>query len=729
MLALTVGNDDKVVTNPSRPSADGAPSQSGPTTKSVPPPVNRAEKPKVPTKLTSVASKFNLGPILPAADDRVSPFSTPPSSDGSIVPESAEREGLSRHNPLRLASTSTQGSYFSPLPSVPTSQEVHGKLDGVILQGPKTPNARKRGATQEIVLRYTGSEHPPGLPPRKGQDLSNMGNSASPSVNQANVRNKEGAKARSRHNVMQVQGSSSTVAEFLPPPKRIPVPKASSSAQTKITDPLSLAGRGSGSSSQFEARTVDPTEMVSAGYVSAISDYPEASHINRRHPYLSKGVNEIETKYDTKLFDMCGQYICTTGHITRVWDTNTGEAVLSLNHGEKETRVTSLAFKPGASTSDEGSRLWLGTNYGDIQEVDIASHSIVCVTSGAHERREIMKIYRHQSSMWTLDDGGRLCIWSSDDTSGPDLQSSPTSQKIIKGHTFSIILQDMLWLATGKDIRVYRPSARDSANFSATPEPLNQSGVGAVTSGAVIGGQLDRVFFGHADGKVTIYSIVDFTCLGVINVSTYKINSLAGVGFHLWTGYNTGKLCVYDTRSQPWNTKKEWLAHDGPVSSIVADRSSLWKQGFLRVVSLGADNALRQWDGTLEDDWLGKASAIAYRLAQYAEKIADNDMHDRDVEYCSFREITALVVTWNAGAATPTHLRYEESQPLFFQDILQVGTPPDLLVFGFQELVDLEDKTLTASMYDQNSTDANFNCFQRLCSRVIRRRTLQSKNT
>jgi len=72
-------------------------------------------------------------------------------------------------------------------------------------------------------------------------------------------------------------------------------------------------------------------------------------------------------------------------------------------------------------------------------------------------------------------------------------------------------------------------------------------------------------------------------------------------------------------------------------------------------------------------------------------------MQDRDIEYCTFREVTALVVTWNAGAATPTHLRHEENDPRFFQTLLGAGEPPDMLVFGFQELVDLEDKKLTAS--------------------------------
>ena len=104
-------------------------------------------------------------------------------------------------------------------------------------------------------------------------------------------------------------------------------------------------------------------------------------------------------------------------------------------------------------------------------------------------------------------------------------------------------------------------------------------------------------------------------------------------------------------------------------------------------------------------------------------------MQDHDTEYCSFREITALVVTWNAGASTPAHLRYEENEPRFFQGILQAGEPPDLLVFGFQELVDLEDKRLTASSYGSWRVTARSDDFQRLYSRQTGRRILQSRNT
>lgn len=104
-------------------------------------------------------------------------------------------------------------------------------------------------------------------------------------------------------------------------------------------------------------------------------------------------------------------------------------------------------------------------------------------------------------------------------------------------------------------------------------------------------------------------------------------------------------------------------------------------------------------------------------------------MQDRDVEYCSFREITALVVTWNAGASTPAHFRYEENEPQFFQEVLQAGEPPDLLVFGFQELIDLEDKKLTASAYRPCRVTARSNSFQRPYSRRTGKRILQTRNT
>lgn len=73
-------------------------------------------------------------------------------------------------------------------------------------------------------------------------------------------------------------------------------------------------------------------------------------------------------------------------------------------------------------------------------------------------------------------------------------------------------------------------------------------------------------------------------------------------------------------------------------------------------------------------------------------------MQQRDAEYCEFRELSARVMTWNAGASKPTSMRSAEDQN-FFRDLLEPNDPPDILVFGFQELVDLEDKKITAKSF------------------------------
>ena len=410
------------------------------------------------------------------------------------------------------------------------------------------------------------------------------------------------------------------------------------------------------------------------------TDYPDSSQANRRRPCFKKGAQEIQTRYDTRLFCISGEYVCSTGLLTRAWDVLTGELVMSLSHGEG-VKVASIAFKPAANLEEEGTRIWLGTNIGEILEVDIPTQSLIFTKANAHTRREVIRIYRHASDMWTLDDEGKLHVWPADETGSPNLKYSPQPFRVPRGHTFSLVNKGQLWLATGREIRVFHPSRDANAQFQVLSRPLSQNGVGDVTSGATIGSLPEKVFFGHADGKVTIYSQNDYSCLGIINVSLYKINSLSGVGDHLWAGFNTGMLYVYDTTSNPWKVKKDWHAHDDPVVSISGDRSSVWKMDRLQVASLGVDNCIRIWDGMLQDDWL------------------ETEMHSHDVEFCQFREIKALIMTWNAGASTPGSLRRDAQDDVFFRNLFQEIDPPDILVFGFQELVDLEDKKLTAKSF------------------------------
>lgn len=677
---------------------------------SVPPPVARAERPKIPVKPAKIShlDVRSLSPTpnhqpSPANRDHVSPFSTPPSS-----PEKALSKGdakpLKSPNALRSSSTTPEPLSLPPpvdrnlRPPTTKSLTVDARELGFKRQSVTPPFSHSRSASQVApVLRdpqksvraasnktpdNTQGEIRPALPPRDAlserQSRSMGGNE--PKNPDLPPRPPLELPSRSpriltSHRLPPLE----TNAQFAPPPRRqSSIISGKSTLNTPQTPKIRQVQSYSTSSTMFsQSSRNNANDSEDEGYPDepqlSRTDYPDSSQVNRRPPVFKTGPLSISTRYDTREFDVCGKHVCTTGYITRVWDLTTGEQKMSISHGET-VKAHSVAFKPGTGLEDEGSRLWVGTSAGELHEIDIETQSVVASRSYP-SRREVIKIYRHKKEMWTLDEEGNLLVWPPDETGVPNLQYSydPPQDRVAKGHTFSMVVGDDLWLATGKEVRIYRPNAHGDS-FHVLKKPLGANHTGEVTSGSHTTKDGGRVYLGHADGKVTVYSSLDFTCLASVNVSVYKINSLAMVGDYLWAAYKTGMIYVYNVSTNPWIVKKDWHAHESPVCGLVLDPSSLWVMNRLQVISLGTDNFLRLWDGMLEDDWL------------------ETRMQSRDAEYCHFREIRSTIVTWNAGASVPRDL----SHSTFIQEAIHPEQPPEILVFGFQELVDLEDKKLTA---------------------------------
>jgi hypothetical protein len=458
--------------------------------------------------------------------------------------------------------------------------------------------------------------------------------------------------------------SAAAHSEFPPPPRRTTFEECTSQVQA----PAKQHAASRHAPRQYPEDS-DEEEEFEQDMPMTRSEYPDSSQANRRPPHFNSGAQEIPTKFDSRVFDVCGQYVCTTGYVTRVWDLLSGEQILSMSHGET-VKMISVTFKPGKSLEDEGTRLWIGSNIGELHEIDVATQAIVA-TSAAHHRREVVRILRHKKDLWTLDDEGKLFVWRAEEFRLPSLKYSHHAHRVPKGHTFSMVVHNVLWYASGKEARVFRPG--DDALFPVVKAPLYQSGTGDITSGAYTNRQGGRVYLGHADGKVSVYTAKDYACVGVIKASDYKISALSFVENNLWTAYKTGKIYVYDTSCTPWKVKKDWRAHDGPTASMLLDPGSILTLNRLQVASLGHDNCIRLWDGMLEEDWLETA------------------MQSNDVKYCTFREIRAAVVTWNVGACNPLDIRSD-----FISDAIHVEDPPELLIFGFQEIVDLEDRAVTA---------------------------------
>ncbi|KAJ5919581.1 hypothetical protein N7454_009416 [Penicillium verhagenii] len=653
---------------------------------SLPPPANRAEKPKIPAK----PAMFSHPDTIPhldtkslapqperASDDLVSPFNTPPSSPEKVTSKPASATKAAPRLPPsrpsvepfarrsfdgRLPASNLNTRYDSREASVSRTRpapEPSRSTKPLMVQIPATSSiySESSEAPPLSAQRLRSSDAPydrPGLPPRP-TSAHPFRRGPSPS-----------------REFPQPVASPAQMAPVLRPAA---LHQYASEPQTpRIGQRQPSLPEPSFPERRLARTDTEEEELVTDEPAISRTDYPDASQANRRPPLLKTGPAEIPTKYDTRLVDVCGKYVCTTGYITRVWDLTTGEQVMSLSHGET-VKCLSIAFKPGNSLEEEGQRFWVGTSSGDLHEIDILSRCIVA-TRAYPSRREIIQIHRHKKEMWTLDDEGRLLVWQPDESGTPNLHYSYHSpqERVARGHTFSMVVDDKLLLATGKDVYIYRPSAKDDTSFKLFKRPIGQQHSGDVTSGAFSTKDGGRVYLGHADGKVTVYSSADFSCLAVVNVSVYKINCLGFVGDYLWAAYKTGMIYVYDVKTNPWTVKKDWRAHDSPVSAFVLDTSSVWTMNRLQVTSLGTDNCIRLWDGMLEDDWL------------------DARMEIKDVEYCTFRELKTIVLTWNAGAATPGSVRTSD----FIKDALRPEDPPDIVVFGFQELVDLENKKITA---------------------------------
>ncbi len=74
----------------------------------------------------------------------------------------------------------------------------------------------------------------------------------------------------------------------------------------------------------------------------------------------------------------------------------------------------------------------------------------------------------------------------------------------------------------------------------------------------------------------------------------------------------------------------------------------------------------------------------------------DLELSRRDVEFSTFRPLNVLVVSWNVDAAKPDALNSGQENTNFLQSVLHSVDSPDIIVFGFQELIDLESRKMAA---------------------------------
>lgn len=71
-------------------------------------------------------------------------------------------------------------------------------------------------------------------------------------------------------------------------------------------------------------------------------------------------------------------------------------------------------------------------------------------------------------------------------------------------------------------------------------------------------------------------------------------------------------------------------------------------------------------------------------------------MIQQEAHFCAYRTIKTLIVSWNVDAMKPDALVGKEENYSFLSKALKSVTNPDIIVFGFQELIDLESRKMAA---------------------------------
>lgn len=145
------------------------------------------------------------------------------------------------------------------------------------------------------------------------------------------------------------------------------------------------------------------------------------------------------------------------------------------------------------------------------------------------------------------------------------------------------------------------------------------------------------------------------------------------------------------------------------MSEVRYDLTRFDEQGStIRVIST-ASHSIRFWDGLRTDDW------VQQRL------------HALETTFATYTPVRFAFMTYNVGAASP-HLLQTSTTPAsqtLLHDFLTSLQDPDVIAFGFQEVIDLSNLSLAADIVlfasEHHEVSANYRKWRTALSAAVAR--------
>jgi hypothetical protein len=438
------------------------------------------------------------------------------------------------------------------------------------------------------------------------------------------------------------------------PPRPAPTALIASSSSNSLIDPtcpppLPNRPRNIGHTSSSKSETSLLDDRFAAIKLPAYC-VPNSKNSNRRPPttQYSDLNHGSKARRLSSSVDLCMSW---NQNNLKVWYLYSSELCGTLSF--QETKIFCAEF---VYDSNEP-LIWVGLERGEILQMN--SIGKIMDRKFLHHAN-VIHIYKYREHLFTFDEHGSLKIWQRNGQIS--LSNTPKAFRLSAKVSDFVSFGMYLWGVCGKSIEIYNYSGVGPLLHKRLETGMGSGNITAITSLEDLG----QIYAGHDDGKITVFDARLFQKLYVVSASVYRIVDMIGVSGQIWAGLNSGKILVFEP-GQEWLEIKDFCAFSASLGSLSRAENSR------HILSICENGQIKIWDAFLTKDNIEKLLIL------------------RKDEFTTSSKVTVGLLTWNIDSRKPSDLDAAEDETLVFSEVFSTNSDCDIVVVGFQELVDLEN--------------------------------------